>query len=164
MSTYVGFAVNLFHFAYRLASTLRGLYWRMARPHVYGAKAMAFDDDGRLLLVRHSYGKSDLYMLPGGAIKPGEAAAAAATREIAEETGCRLRDVKLFGRYLDTSKGARNHIHLCTGRASDTPRADGREIVEARFFALDALPANLSDATARRIADWRAGAARDRQW
>ena len=70
------------HLAYRIASAVRGLYWRVARPHIHGAKAMAFDDHGRLLLVRHSYGHSELFMLPGGAIKRGESAAAAAASAI----------------------------------------------------------------------------------
>lgn len=148
---------------YRAANAAKHLYWRLARPNVHGAKLLIFDAGGQLLLIRHSYGRSDLFMLPGGGIKRGETPVAAAHREAGEEVGCTVRDVRPLGVFLDTSRGARNHVHVFTARTDDSPRADGREIVEAGFFALDALPESTSDATLRRIDDWRAGR-RDGSW
>ena len=44
--------------------------------------------DGRVLLVRHTYGTAkDRILLPGGYVQDGELPTAAAEREIFEETG-----------------------------------------------------------------------------
>ena len=142
---------------YGIAQRLRLVYWRLFHPEIYGAKGLIFDREGRLLLIRHSYGRSDLYMLPGGGMKRGEAPDEAFRREAMEEVGCTVREIRLCGLFLDTTHGARNHVHLIEAHTDDRPTIDGREIVEARFFALDALPDNVSNATLRRIDDWRTG-------
>ena len=54
-----------------------------------GVRVAVFDDEGRVLLVRHRYeaeGK-DVWMLPGGATEEGETSRDAAIREVLEETG-----------------------------------------------------------------------------
>lgn len=52
------------------------------------AGALVRDDTGRLLLVRRGRPPSEgLWSLPGGRLEPGESAAAAAAREVREETG-----------------------------------------------------------------------------
>ena len=49
------------------------------------AGGIVLDDQGRVLLVRHrNHGR---WLQPGGSIEPGEDPAAAALREIREETG-----------------------------------------------------------------------------
>jgi 8-oxo-dGTP pyrophosphatase MutT (NUDIX family) len=49
------------------------------------AAARVRDPDGRLALVQNDW--SDGWILPGGAVEPGEESATAARREIREETG-----------------------------------------------------------------------------
>ena len=138
---------------------LAALRWRTR-----GVKVMAFDPDGRLLLVRHRYGRADLWMLPGGGIARGEAPADAARRELAEETRCRLRDPVLVGVFEASAEGRRDRVHLFRGVTRDSAVADGVEIAEARFFAPDALPDGVSPATARRIDEWRGTRAADGRW
>lgn len=123
----------------------------LLRWHTRGVKVMAFDPAGRLLLVRHRYGRSDLWMLPGGGIARGEAPVVAAARELVEETGCRLSDVVTLGRYEARTEGRRDTVHLFRGVTADAPSIDAVELAEARFFALDALPDALSPATRRRV-------------
>ena len=53
------------------------------------------DARGRVLLARHSEG--DRWVLPGGAIEPGETPADAAVREAWEETGGLVRLTRLVG-------------------------------------------------------------------
>ena len=43
--------------------------------------------DGRVLLVKHVKQGNEYWLLPGGRLEPGEAEAAAAVREVSEETG-----------------------------------------------------------------------------
>jgi mutator protein MutT len=52
------------------------------------AGAVVRDDNGRLLLVRRGRPPAEgHWSVPGGRIEPGETAAAAAVREVREETG-----------------------------------------------------------------------------
>ncbi len=43
--------------------------------------------DGHILMVRHSHADRAYWVLPGGAVEPDEDVAAAAVREVLEETG-----------------------------------------------------------------------------
>ena len=152
---------RLVRLAYRAAQRARRLWWRVARPNVYGAKAVVIDPQRRVLLVRHSYTR-DAWMLPGGGVKPAEDAAAAVLREIAEETGVAARAPRLHGQFLDTRQGARNHISLFVCDADgEPPRVDGGEIVEARWFPMDALPPDIALATGRRVTEVRDGRSPD---
>ena len=80
---------------------------------------------------------------------------AAAAREVREEVGVEAAELTLFGIYLSELEGRRDTIHLFTARTRDRAEADGVEVAEARFFALDALPETVSAATARRIAEYQ---------
>lgn len=125
---------------------------RLRRP-TRGCKVMAFDAAGRLLLVRHSYGRSDLWMLPGGGVGRREEPEDAARRELREEVGCRVERLDLVGTYGSAAEGKRDTIFLYRSETPDEPRPDGLEVIEARFFALDALPPTTSPATLRRVRD-----------
>ena len=56
-------------------------------------------------------------------------------------------------KYFDDSKGAKNTISVFTATTRDEPVIDGKEIIEARFIALDQLPDKVSAASRRRIAE-----------
>jgi ADP-ribose pyrophosphatase YjhB (NUDIX family) len=134
--------------ALRLADALRRrwwwLAWRLGGRPVRGCRVVVLDGDHRLLMIRHSYGQPH-WTLPGGGMDRGEGALAAASREVAEECACRLADPVLLGLAADTISGARHEVHLVAGWTLDAPLPDGREIVEAGFFAIDALPARVSE-------------------
>lgn len=144
---------GLHRLALRGADSLRRGWWRLRRPLLLGCRVMAFDGDGRLLLVRHSYG-SGRWMLPGGGIARGEDPLGAALRELAEEAGCTLLEARQFHMVEEPLSGATNRVHLVTGRIEEVPRADGREIVALDLFALDALPPDLSPALAAGLGEW----------
>lgn len=129
-----------------------------------GVKVMAFDATGRVLLVRHSYGRSELWMLPGGGVRRREEPADAARRELIEEVGCRLGEVVLIGTYGSAAEGKRDTIFLFRGETSDGPRPDGLEVIEARFFPLHALPPTTSPATLRRVAELAQERERSESW
>ena len=145
---------------YRLQRKL----WRVLRPRTRGVKVMLFNETGELLLVRHAYGRTDLFLLPGGGIRPFEAPETAARREMKEELDCGVAELAFVSTHIATSEGKRDTVHVFRARPTGPVRADGFEIEEARFFALDALPNSVSPATLRRIEEHRGARAVSEAW
>ena len=68
-------------------------------PLVPCVGALAFDPNGRLLLVKRANDPGrGLWSLPGGRVEPGEDDAAALVREMIEETGLVVEPGALVGR------------------------------------------------------------------
>jgi 8-oxo-dGTP pyrophosphatase MutT (NUDIX family) len=120
--------------------------------------SVAFDAEGQVLLVRHSYG-SGAWMLPAGGLERNESAVGGAVRELAEEVGCRLdraRDVMVLEEPLS---GATNHVHIVTGIGIGTAIGDRREVIAARFFAPGAWPEELPESHRAGLDAWVTAAA-----
>jgi ADP-ribose pyrophosphatase YjhB (NUDIX family) len=147
-----------------LAYGLQRQFWKLFRPRTRGVKVMLFNDAGEIMLIRNSYGRSDLFVLPGGGIRPIEAAERAARREVREELGCEVVELELVSTHFSASEGKRDTIHLFTARAAGRAQHDNLEVEEARYFAMDALPRNISAATLRRIDEQFGKRPRDGTW
>lgn len=141
----------LHRFALRLAHAVRRRWWRWAKPALDGVSVAAFDKDGRVLLVRHGYGRG-LWALPGGGVRRGEAPEAAAAREFAEELGVAPQRLVHGATIEEDLHGARNRVFLFSGMLTGPAKPDGREVIEARWFAPDALPGECSVTVASRLA------------
>lgn len=133
-----------------VAHGMRRRWWRLARPELIGVCVIAQDDAGRVLLLRQSYGTTR-WVLPGGGVGRGEVAATAAVREFREEAGCDLAALSFAGISTEDLQGTVNAVHVYTARLAGEPQVDGREIVEARLFALHALPPEISPRVLRRM-------------
>jgi ADP-ribose pyrophosphatase YjhB (NUDIX family) len=83
-----------------------------ATPKVI-CRSAVFDQEGRILMVQES--ADHLWTLPGGWIDVGESPARAAEREVREETGFRVRVVKLaavFDKLAHPHPAAPHHSYL----------------------------------------------------
>nr|WP_246415506.1 NUDIX domain-containing protein [Novosphingobium taihuense] len=138
----------------RSAHALRLWWWRRTARFVRGCNVIVANPAGHVLLVRHSYHARNKWMLPGGGLGRHESPLDTATRELFEETGCRLERAEHLGTILLDRSGWTNAIELVTGTTRDTPVADGREIEEARFFPPDTLPESATQAVRAMIARW----------
>lgn len=140
--------------ALRIAHALRHRWRCWRKTPLAGVTMIARDRDDRLLLVRLSYAEAG-WSFPGGGARRGETMAAAAVRELAEETGCAADKVKLTGCMEETLSGSPHTAHVFTCLTDDMPRPDGREVVEARFFPVHSLPHPMTERTQARLAFWR---------
>lgn len=129
-------------------------YARLRRGMTLGVRAAVFDGDGRVLLVRHSYVPG--WYMPGGGVEPGETMQTSLERELVEEAGVALNGpAELFGIYWNRKTAPRDHVALYVCRAwhQATPPPRTMEIVDSGFFAPEALPADATEATRRRLAE-----------
>jgi 8-oxo-dGTP pyrophosphatase MutT (NUDIX family) len=94
-----------------------------------------FDDAGRVLLIRHTYGNRQRWDFPGGWVQGGEPGIEAARREALEEIGLEL-DLEPVGAV--DADWDHKHEHLEFFAARFPPGATGRfdpvEIAEVGWF------------------------------
>lgn len=117
-----------------------------ARP-VAAAAGVAFDADGRVLLVGRSRPPSPpLWSVPGGRIELGETAAEAVARELAEETGLAVRVLDLVAAvdWIERPAGGPVRVHYVIldylVEVLGGELAAGDDAADARWFTADELP------------------------
>jgi 8-oxo-dGTP pyrophosphatase MutT (NUDIX family) len=159
----IGEGSNHLTYGSRLPARIFGIYARFRRAMTLGVRAAVFDDDGRVFLIRHSYVAG--WYFPGGGVEVGETLEVALGRELMEEGGIALeRPADLFGVYLNRD---RDHVALYVTRhwtRPAPPKLPNLEVVDAGFFAPEALPEGVSDGTRRRLAEILDGAERSPVW
>jgi ADP-ribose pyrophosphatase YjhB (NUDIX family) len=130
------------------------LYFRLSRGMTLGVRAAVLDEAGRVFLVRHTYTPG--WHLPGGGVETGETLREALAKELREEACIRLTgEPALHGVFFNRAMSARDHVAVFVVRAFaiDGIKQPDREIAEAGWFALDALPEGATAGTRRRLAE-----------
>lgn len=91
--------------------------------------------DGKILLVRHTYGTAkDRILLPGGYVKEGELPTISAEREILEETGVTCKSRDLFSMQFKADQWC---AVFTMEYISGTPKSDGYENSEVLLLTVD---------------------------
>ena len=126
-----------------------------------GAAAVIQDAEGRVLLVKHSYGPLN-WELPGGGTEPDEFVVDTCVREVKEETDLDVSATGITGVYYEGDKGFLHFVFRCQiiGETA-SPKPDRQEVTECRWWFVHALPRPISDFTQRRIVD---ATSRDSGW
>lgn len=141
-------------------------YWRWQRPMTLGVRGIVINDDGHVLLLRHTYGRSG-WIFPGGGVERRETIEHSLIRELDEEAGIEVTGpLELLGIYSNEHVFPGDHVAIYVVRAWRRlrPMAPSTEIAELGFFALDALPEGTTDGTRRRLEEMFDRAPRRAMW
>lgn len=113
-----------------------------ASQHKFTASVVGIitNDKGELLLLDHLLRPASGWGLPGGFLDPGEQPEAAIRREIREETGLELNDIKLY-----RVRTLKRHVEiLFTASSTGDGVIGSREITEIRWFAPADIPREMN--------------------
>ena len=149
----------------RLIRRLFHLSFLLMRPMTLGVRAVVFDAQQRVMLVRHTYISG--WYFPGGGVEVGETSLEALMRELREEAALEITDQPQWhGLFFNAHASKRDHVGLYIVRHFRDlgPRLPDREIAEARFFALDALPDDLAYGHQRRLDEILNGLPPNAEW
>jgi ADP-ribose pyrophosphatase YjhB (NUDIX family) len=136
----------------RIIYRLYQIYLFIVRPLTFGVRTMLLRDDN-VLLVRQTY--MDGWFMPGGRIEKGETLEQAARREAREEVQAEIKTMSLLGVYSNFKEWKSDHNILFLSEDFTLGGGHDREIAEARFFPLDALPPGLWPGHRQRIQEFR---------
>lgn len=149
----------------RLAGRGLHLYFRLRRGMTLGVRAAVLSEAGEVLLVRHTYTPG--WHMPGGGVEPNETLADAIAKELREEANIALTGpAVLHGVFLNRHVSDRDHVAVFIVRSftQSAPKQPDREIAEARFFPLSALPDKTTPGTRRRLTEIIDGTTPPTEW
>ena len=124
----------------RLPPAVRMWLVRLTQPtFTASAAAVVLNDKREVLLLNHILRPSSGWGLPGGFLDAGEQPETAIHRELKEETGIEIQDVRMLhirvlGRQIEI---------LFAAQSQQTPQVKSREITELGWFASGYLPEQL---------------------
>jgi len=112
-----------------------------------GVGVLVYNKDGKFLLIRRAgkYGKGT-WAPPGGHVDFGETAVETAKREVKEEAGMDIANVKVIGVTEDINVSESNHyltVFLTADWAGGEMKKTDIEFSEAGWFDMEHLPGPL---------------------
>jgi 8-oxo-dGTP diphosphatase len=115
--------------------------WLSQAKFMVAVAGVVFDERDRVLLLRHRFWPEGSWGLPGGYVQRGETLEAALARELREETGAALADVRLLR--VVSGYRLRVEVFYSARLTGGLRRLDPAEVLAAEFFPMAALPSGL---------------------
>lgn len=110
------------------------------------AAVIITNDNEEVLLLDHVFRAASGWGIPGGFVVYGEQSETTVKREIFEETGLELRDIRLL-----RIRTIHSHIEiLYRAKSGGTPKIN-REAFQAGWFKIDKMPEKMSVTEKRNI-------------
>ena len=121
-------------------------FWRMKvirltqDTFTVSVAAVIINEDGKVLLLNHVLRPASGWGIPGGFVEHNEQPEHAVCRELREETGLELENVKLFSVRI-----LKSHVEfIYESTAKGTAEVKSREILSLDWFAPDEMPEQMS--------------------
>lgn len=114
-------------------------YWFLFRPKTIGVKCIV-KYENEVLMIKNTYGRWS-WTFPGGTIKKEESAINATEREVMEEVGVKIKNLKQIGQFKSTKEYKSDLINVFVAEAENKEiKIDTNEISDAQWFPLSNLP------------------------
>lgn len=129
------------------------LVWLLSPKFVVGVSGLVRDDDGRVLLLKHTYRGNKPWGLPGGGLRPGESLEECLQRELLEETGMRVEIIAMLSGAAHYDRRLVDMIFSCKplpGESLDNFKPNP-EVSEAHYFDVNELPSGIAKGQQRLI-------------
>jgi len=108
-------------------------------PRISPAVIVLVERDQKILLARNARSPVGRFSIVAGFVETGESLEQAAVREVREEVGIEISDLRYYGSQ-PWPFGRSLMVGFYARSASGHIRVDGVEVTEANWFALDQLP------------------------
>ncbi|OJW51282.1 MAG: hypothetical protein BGO67_12685 [Alphaproteobacteria bacterium 41-28] len=131
---------------------IRNIFLSLFSLKTVGARALVLQKD-HILLVKHTY-LAGWYTI-GGGVDAGESGLQALIRELKEEVGVILQESpSILGFYHNRYEKRDDYVIVYVCKKFEKEEVTSKEISEARWFPLNALPPDISPSTKRRIEEY----------
>ena len=108
-------------------------------PQKDRVRVIVYRDDGDILLVKNRFSRQK-WALPGGGVNRNESYEQAAVREVSEEIGLKIHNLRYLGKANSHESYAKFSVRVFAAHASDYDIKCNFEIMEARWLSRDYLP------------------------
>lgn len=127
------------------------IWHKISRPMTLGVRIAAFNKQGEVFLVKHTY--VDGWHFPGGGVERNQTMLQAMRDELRQEGNliC-VSDPKIIGMYHNRKYSNRDHVafYSCQVEQEEIKPSD-MEIAESNFFSVDELPEETTMAVIARL-------------
>jgi ADP-ribose pyrophosphatase YjhB (NUDIX family) len=124
---------------FKLNFFLKRMYWFIFRPKTAGVKCILKNED-KILMIRKTFG-SDKWVFPGGAIKKDEQPVDAVRREIVEDLGIDIIEVRELGLFTQNIRYRKETMYCFSGKIQAwVLKYDTQKIREVGWFSENELP------------------------
>ena len=148
-----------------LFSRMLHTYFLMYRGLTLGVRAIVRSDDGKFLLVRHTYTPG--WHFPGGGVEKGQTIEKALSNELLQETCLQLIGKPVIhGVFYNNGVSKRDHIlaYHCNVQGKLEVQPTSMEIAEIGYFDSEGLPSNSDPGTMRRVQEIVSGVEISKRW
>lgn len=101
------------------------------------------NEKGEVLLLRHVFRPGTGWGIPGGFVSKGEQPEKALKRELEEETGLQVENLRLA--FVHTLEKLKHMEIIFLANASGEPKVRSMEITDAGWFSIESFPDGLHD-------------------
>ena len=108
-------------------------------PQKDRVRVIVYRDDGKILLVRSRFSRQE-WALSGGGVNRNESYEQAAVREVLEEIGLKIHNMRYLGKANSHESYAKFSVQVFAAHASNCDIKCNFEIMEARWFNRDYIP------------------------
>lgn len=126
----------------------------MSYPRISPAIIVAVVKEDQLLLAHNKHNKTNMYSIIAGFIEPGETLEECVKREVMEEVGIKVKDIKYFGSQPWPYPNSLMVGFTATYESGEI-KVDGEEIDDAGWYKANSLPEIPSRISiSRTLIDW----------